>query len=88
MYSRSKTIQSMILIEQKVEFEEFWNAYNYKLSKQEGIKAWAKLNEDEKRLAIMAVPKYLNFIRDKNISQALAASWLNKRRWEDDYRKK
>lgn len=71
-------------------FERFWNLYNFKHDKQPAEKAWKKLNNKDRAAAIAAIPNYLAYLEHKrstgfNQNQAYAASYLNKRRWEDDY---
>ena len=71
-------------------FERFWNLYNFKHDKQPAEKAWKKLNNKDRAAAIAAIPNYHAYLEHKrstgfNQNQAYAASYLNKRRWEDDY---
>lgn len=71
-------------------FERFWILYNFKHDKQPAEKAWKKLNNKDRAAAMAAIPNYLAYLEHKrstgfNQNQAYAASYLNKRRWEDDY---
>lgn len=71
-------------------FERFWNLYNFKHDKHPAEKAWKKLNNKDRAAAMAAIPNYLAYLEHKrstgfNQNQAYAASYLNKRRWEDDY---
>ena len=71
-------------------FERFWNLYNFKHDKQPAEKAWKKLNNKDRAAAMAAIPNYLAYLEHKrstgfNQNQAYAATYLNKRRWEDDY---
>lgn len=71
-------------------FERFWNLYNFKHDKQPAEKAWKKLNNKDRAAAMAAIPNYHAYLEYKrstgfNQNQAYAASYLNKRRWEDDY---
>lgn len=71
-------------------FERFWNLYNFKHDKQPAEKAWNKLNNKDRAEAIAAIPNYHAYLEHKrstgfNQNQAYAATYLNKRRWEDDY---
>lgn len=71
-------------------FERFWNLYNFKHDKQPAEKAWNKLNNKDRAAAIAAIPNYHAYLEHKrstgfNQNQAYAATYLNKRRWEDDY---
>lgn len=71
-------------------FERFWDLYNFKHDKQPAEKAWNKLNNKDRAEVIESIPKYLAFLEHQratgfNQNQAYAATYLNKRRWEDDY---
>lgn len=71
-------------------FERFWNLYNFKHDKQPAEKAWKKLNNKDRAAAMAAIPNYHAYLEHKrstgfNQNQAYAATYLNKRRWEDDY---
>lgn len=71
-------------------FERFWNLYNFKHDKQPAEKAWNKLNNKDRAAAMASIPNYLAYLEHKRSTgfdqnQAYAATYLNKRRWEDDY---
>lgn len=66
-------------------FDLFWEKYSYKKSKDAALKSWGKLNEEEKSLAIKSVPNYLKSLQISKVSQAHASTWLNGKRWEDEY---
>lgn len=71
-------------------FERFWNLYNFKHDKLPAEKAWNKLNNKDRAAAMAAIPNYHAYLEHKrstgfNQNQAYAATYLNKRRWEDDY---
>lgn len=65
-------------------FDEFWEIYDHKKSKKGSMIAWKKLTNEEKKLALEAVPQYLAYIRKDNVTQCHASTWLNQKRWEDD----
>jgi len=68
-------------------FEKFWELYDYKLSKIQAIKAWEKLNELDKLLAIEHIKRYTYYLKtNTNIAKLNAATYLNKRRFEDKYK--
>lgn len=71
-------------------FARFWNLYNFKHDKQPAEKAWSRLSNKDRAEVIESIPKYLAFLEHQraigfNQNQAYAATYLNKRRWEDDY---
>lgn len=68
-------------------FQRFWQAYGLKLSRATAEKAWVKGRceeiADEIVAAIPAYNKHLAANAWKN--KAHASTWLNQRRWEDEY---
>lgn len=73
------------------EFSEFWQTYPRKQKRAAAQIMWNRLSEDEKRLAIAALPNHVAYWLAKNGGDTeyipLAASWLNPRdgrRWEDE----
>lgn len=71
-------------------FDVFWNLYKYKRGKALALKAWNKLKDSDKAAAIEAVPNYLAYLDYKRATgreqeQMHASTYLNQRRWEDDY---
>jgi len=66
-------------------FNALWELYNYKLSKQDAIKAFNKLKEPEILLCFIDVPKYLQWLkRNPNVQQLNLATYISKRRYEDE----
>lgn len=72
---------------QKVDelFDKFWNEYDYKKSKKDAIKAWDKLTDAEKEIAIKAIPLYKQDCKHYQRSMQHPATYLNKRTFEDDF---
>lgn len=71
-------------------FEEFWNTFNFKRNKQTAEKAWKKLNNKDRAAAMAAIPNYHAYLEHKratgfNQNNLYPATYLNGRRWEDDY---
>ena len=68
-------------------FDEFWNQYPKKQAKQDAAKAWGKIKmTDELSTAIMdglTKAKQSRQWREGYIPNP--ATWLNGRRWEDEY---
>ncbi|WP_233842194.1 hypothetical protein [Dyella sp. 2HG41-7] len=70
-------------------FDQFWTAYPRHQGKQDAVKAFAKIKPDERLLAEMlaAVRRQRltsDWQRDGGQFIPHAATWLNKRRWEDE----
>lgn len=71
-------------------FEKFWDTFNYKKNKPTAEKAWNKLNNKDRAAAMEAIPKYYAFLEHQrttgfNQTTLYPATYLNQRRWEDDY---
>lgn len=70
-------------------FDVFWKLYPKKASRADALKAWAKLKPDEIGLAMNALPKHCmsdQWVKDAGQFIPNAATWLNKKRWEDEVR--
>lgn len=71
-------------------FEVFWNTFNFKRNKQTAEKAWEKLDKKDRAAAMAAIPNYHAYLEHKratgfNQNNLYPATYLNERRWEDDY---
>ena len=71
-------------------FVEFWNTFNFKRNKQTAEKVWKKLNNKDRAAAMAAIPNYHAYLEHKrstgfNQNNLYPATYLNGRRWEDDY---
>lgn len=70
------------------EFKLFWDAYPKHKAKQDAVKAFAKLKEDDRiedlLVAIQWQKQTKDWLKDGGQFIPLPASWLNARRWEDE----
>jgi len=66
-------------------FDAFWIAYPKKVAKEDAISAWKKIKIDD-----LIFAKMLKAIKDQKLSETEKkfipnpATWLNKKRWEDE----
>ena len=72
-------------------FDLFWSVYPKRTDKAGAFKAFEKLNPDEALLsrmidAINTAKNTDEWTREEGRYIPHASNWLNKRRWEDDYR--
>ena len=68
-----------------ISFDALWALYNHKLAKQDAIKAFKKLKEDEIILCFQDVPKYLQWLKyNPKVQQLNLATYINARRYEDE----
>jgi hypothetical protein len=82
------TQEAEILNASEIRFITFWRDYPRSEGKQPARRAWAKLSEAEQRAAVEAVPVHVeHWRRDKTERKFIphAATWLNQRRWEDEF---
>jgi len=71
-------------------FGRFWSAYPKKRDKKEAEKVWAKLQPDDALVtvilnAIEQAKQTPEWRKDRGQFIPYPTTWLNKRRWEDDY---
>lgn len=66
-------------------FERFWEAYDYKLSRHKALKAWQSINpDDELAEKIIAAALIYNKANPGRAYYKHATTWLNGRNWEDN----
>lgn len=67
-------------------FEAAWDLYAYKVGNKERAKRlWNALSEHEKALAMAQIVKYKRWLSTRNQAQAYFTTWLNERRFENQY---
>lgn len=64
-------------------FEDWWLWYDYKISKDKAKKAWDKLNEQEKHLALEKVAQYVESTPDKSFRKH-PTTYLNQKSFNDE----
>ena len=66
-------------------FEDFWKAYPKRVAKEDAIKAWNKIKMDESVFKkILDAIKLQDLASQEKKFVPFPATWLNKRRWEDE----
>lgn len=65
-------------------FEEFWAGYSKKAGRAAAARAWKKLSDADRDLAIAKAPLYCAAMADRPEFIKHAQGWLNDKRWEDD----
>ena len=67
-------------------FERFWGLYGYKVgNKARVMKKWNALSEGERILALGAIPRYKAFASSKHIDLVYPETYIDQRRWENEY---
>lgn len=67
-------------------FARFWDLYDYKVGdKKKAEKAWNNASEADKIAALAGIPKYKFWLSTCTTAQAHAVTFLNQRRYENDF---
>jgi hydroxymethylpyrimidine pyrophosphatase-like HAD family hydrolase len=66
-------------------FEAFWNIWGLKLKREHSEKAWNKLKESEKIKCFLNVKSYFNHLTRSGENKAHLVTWLNQKRFNDEY---
>lgn len=87
MKSWQKAIKNFEVIVGKpdLDFTTFYNLYRYKVGKLEAQRAWKKLNKADQLKAIKQIKAYEGFLHRKRIEKVHPATYLNKRRFDDEF---
>jgi len=67
-----------------ISFDALWELFAYKHGKQDAIKEYKKMKEDEIIKCFVAIPLYLRHIRMNGIAQIHLCRYISKRRYEDE----
>lgn len=70
---------------EELTFDTFWNAYGYKKSKPQALKAWNKLSDKDKKAAMDAIEPYKRDCAINGRNMKYPATYLNGQTWEDDF---
>lgn len=68
-------------------FAIFWKLYPKKVSKADAVKAWGKISKELVPVIMQALPLHCmseQWVKDDGQFIPNAATWLNKRKWEDE----
>jgi hypothetical protein len=65
------------------QFEQWWNDYDKKVSKEKAIAKWNILTSDEKQLALKIVQEYVNSTPDKTFRKD-PTTYLNNKSFNDE----
>ncbi|MEQ3500628.1 hypothetical protein ABMY20_12795 [Tenacibaculum sp. SSH1-16] len=75
----------VVIGEPDLSFDTFWNLYNYKVGKLQAKKAWDKLSKSDQLKAIKQIKAYDGMLYRKKIQKANPATYLNQRRFDDEF---
>ena len=79
---------NIVEIKPDLNFEKFYNTYNYKIgNKKRANKLWEELSDSEKTMAIVKLQQYEQWLRLRpNQDKAYPETYLSQRRWENEYK--
>ncbi len=71
-------------ISKEVTFDDFWEAYNYKVDKEVAKNRWGNLTAKDRVAAFNYIPAYEDFLKKKTVAKLMPSTYLNKKRWNDN----
>lgn len=74
------------LTTQEVTFQEFWDAYNYKVDRKDAEKAWDKLTLAEKITAFERIPSYNYFLMTRRNQERMYPATYLRGKYDNDYK--
>lgn len=66
-------------------FEDYWNAYGYKIDKAKAQAEWNKLSEQERFLAVRGIKKYNAYLERTKTAKRYPERYLKNKSWENEY---
>lgn len=86
LFSKSKSLVTEV--SEDLSFDLFWNKYSYKIgNKKRCEKLWELLTDKEKHDCLAAIRKYDTYLSQRpKMDKAYPETFLNQKRWENDYR--
>ena len=70
-----------------IDFEQFWQRYPRKIAKKVALKSWLRLSEDDQKLALEGLERYIKYLQARGIDMEYvlhASTYLNQERWTDE----
>lgn len=68
----------------KLEFKDFWEAYGLKKNRLVAERAWNRLPDKDKRVALAGIRAYREECQRTGVAMCLGSNYLLNRRWEDE----
>lgn len=70
-------------VKQELTFDDFWEAYNYKVDKEVARRRWNALTTKDRIAAYNFIPAYDDFLKKKSLGKLYPSTYINKKRWND-----
>ncbi len=84
-WTKYKGIVTIELVLEDYKFETFWNKYNLKQKRDFAEKAYEKLDFVDKIKCFNKLPSYDAFLLKTKQNKALLVTWLNQKRYNDEF---
>lgn len=81
---RKRGLQVDVLMED-LSFETFWTRYGYKVKRARAEKVWEKMPMEVRLKAMLGIARYDKHLRMTGQAKAHPNTYLQDRRWEDEY---
>lgn len=89
VWMREKEYRDKFLVEVSpadISFDTFWEMWDQKIKKDAAIKAWAKLSQENIIKCYLVFPAYQAYLNRTGQAKAHLVTWLNQKRWDDEYK--
>lgn len=80
-----KKIVNVQLVIEDYSFETFWVKYNLKQKKEKAQDAFEKLSLVDKIKCFTKLPQYDAYLVRTKVNKALLVTWLNQKRYDDEF---
>jgi len=84
-WTKYKALVTIELVLEDYSFETFWGKYNLKVKKEAAEKAWKKLDLVDTIKCFNKLSKYDEFLQKTGQAKAHLVTWLNQKRYNDEY---
>lgn len=84
-WTKYKALVTIELVLEDYSFDSFWIKYNLKVKKEAAEKAWKKLDLVDTIKCFNKLSKYDEFLVKTGQAKAHLVTWLNQKRWNDEY---
>lgn len=84
-WKKYKQAINIELVLEDYSFEAFWTKYNLKVKRESAEKAFNKLSLVDKIKCFNKLPQYDAYLTKSGIAKAHLVTWLNQKRYNDEY---
>lgn len=84
----SRKLMKVTEIAPDLSFQAFWDAFDYKMGNRSRVEAaWAKMSTEDKNACMLSLKRYKTWKKlNPNIAHMYGETYLNQRRWENEYK--